>query len=270
MKKKLLFVAVAVMAIGMTACSKKQDTPETTTAVETTTEAETTEAETEDIDEDSINGEITKTDGDILTVKNIDDDTEKNYDTSKAEITKDFPFAVGDQVEVIFPEGSEEDPVPALAVTVTESATEADTDSDPTVEGKVVDAANATLTLEVDGEQYSMNKANAYVVAKDGITVDKNAKVTYLGDLDDEPMAVKIVMEDSYDTPEAELNVFTGKVAQIGEDGKSIVLEADGGDFFTFVSDSLSFDDYKDGDTVKVTYQGSIGAKEIPALEIEK
>ena len=242
MKKKLLFVAVAVMAIGMTACSKKQDTPETTTAVETTTEAETTEAETEDIDEDSINGEI----------------------------TKDFPFAVGDQVEVIFPEGSEEDPVPALAVTVTESATEADTDSDPTVEGKVVDAANATLTLEVDGEQYSMNKANAYVVAKDGITVDKNAKVTYLGDLDDEPMAVKIVMEDSYDTPEAELNVFTGKVAQIGEDGKSIVLEADGGDFFTFVSDSLSFDDYKDGDTVKVTYQGSIGAKEIPALEIEK
>lgn len=268
MKKKLLFAAVAVMAISMTACSKKQDTA-ATTAVETSAEAQTTEAETEDIDEDSINGEITKIDGDVLTVKNIDDDTEKNYDTSKAEITKDFPFAVGDQVEVVFPEGSEDDPVPAISVTVTESVTEADTDSDPIVEGKIVDASKDSLTIEVDGEQYKMNSADAYVVAKDGVKADKNAKVTYLGDLDDEPMAVKIVMEDSYDTPEAELNIFTGKVAQIGEDGKSIVLEANG-DLFTFVSDSLSFGDYKDGDTVKVTYQGSIAAKEIPALNIEK
>ena len=65
------------------------------------------------------------------------------------------------------------------------------------------------------------------------------AEVTYLGDLDDEPLAIKIVMDDAKDTDEAQINAFVGKVAQLGEDGDHIVLEAQTGDFFTFVSDSI-------------------------------
>ena len=33
---------------------------------------------------------------------------------------------------------------------------------------KVVDASEGTLTLEVDGEQYTLETANAYVVGKNG------------------------------------------------------------------------------------------------------
>lgn len=215
-----------------------------------------------------MSGVITAIDGDILTVKNDEDQTEKKYDISKAEITQEFPFSEGDWLEISFQAETTADPVPAFTVEVLDSIIGQNTD--PSVEGKIADATTNTITLEVDGEQYSMMRSNAYVVAKDGITVDKNATVTYLGDLDDEPMALKIVMEDSYKTPEAEINAFIGTVAQIGEEGENIVLESDNGDYFTFVSDDIDFTEYEEGQTLQIQYEGSVGAKEINALKITK
>lgn len=276
MKKKLLITTMLVLALSATACSKKVD--ETTAAPETTTEAATTEATTaavetteeEDVEEDYMSGMITKFTDTLLTIKNDDDGTEKDYDISKAEVVQEFPFAEGDWVEVSFPAETTEDPVPAIHVEVMESVIAATTDQ--SVEGTVEDATMNTLTLKVeDGTSYSFTTSNAYVVGKDGIRVDQKATVTYIGDVEDtdpNPLAVKIVMEDSYNTPEAELNAFSGEVAQIEED--SIVLQSADGDFYTFVSEDLDFSSYKVGDNVQIFYTGTITEKAIPATRIVK
>ena len=136
--------------------------------------------------------------------------------------------------------------------------------------GTVKDVASDSMTLEVDGEDYKVLTGNAYVVGKDGIQTGAAAEVTYLGDLDDEPLAIKIVMDDAKDTDEAQINAFVGKVAQLGEDGDHIVLEAQTGDFFTFVSDSIDLSQYAEGDTLQIQYDGSINDKEIKAVKITK
>ena len=141
---------------------------------------------------------------------------------------------------------------------------------DPVAEGKIKEVASDTMTLEADGEEYKILTGNAYVVGKDGIKADADAEVTYLGDLDDEPLAIKIVMADAKDSDDAKINAFVGKVAQIGEDGDHIVLEAQTGDFFTFVSDDTDFSQYAEGDTLQIQYDGSINDKEIQAVKITK
>lgn len=270
MKKTLLITTILALAIGATACSKKADTETTAVTTEATTEAvteaATEESTEEEIEEDFMSGIITAIDGDILTVKNDDGGTEAKYDISNAEVNNDFPLSEGDWLDITFQAETSADPIPVILVEVLSSIIGENTD--PSVEGKIVDATTNTLTLEVDGEQYNMLKTNAYVVAKDGITVDKNATVTYLGDLDDEPMVLKIVMEDSYGTPEAEINAFVGNVAQIGEEGDNIVLESENGDFFTFVSDDIDFTAYEEGQTLEIQYNGSSGAKEIDAVKV--
>ena len=82
--------------------------------------------------------------------------------------------------------------------------------------------------------------------------------------------AIKIVMDDAKDTDEAQINACVGKVAQLGEDGDHIVLEAQTGDFFTFVSDSSDLSQYAEGDTLQIQYDGSINDKEIKAVKITK
>lgn len=274
MKKKLLMITMLALALSATACSKKVD--ETTAAPETTTEAPATEAATEesseeeDVEEDYMSGILTKFTDTILTIKNDDDGAEKDYDISNAEVIHDFPLSVGDWVEVSFPAESTEDPVPAIQVSVMESVIESTTD--PTVEGTVADATMNTLTLTTDdGDSYTFTTSNAYVVGQEGILVDQKATVTYIGDVEDtdpNPLAVKIVMEDSYNTPEADLNAFSGEVAQI--EGDSIVLKSADGDFYTFVSEDLDFSSCKLGDTIQIFYTGMVTEKAIPATQIVK
>lgn len=265
MKKALLITAIAAVSISAAACSGKK-AEETTAAPAETTAAETTaEAET---NEDYTSGIITAIDGDVLTVKDDYNDEEKKYDISGADVTNDFPLSEGDWVDITFPADSTDDPIPAIAMEVTASMLEQT--MDPVAEGTIKDVASDSMTLEVDGEEYKVLTGNAYVVGKDGIKADTEAEVTYLGDLDDEPLAIKIVTADAKDSDEAQINAFVGKVAQIGEDGDHIVLEAQTGDFFTFVSDDTDFSQYAEGDTLQIQYDGSINDKEIQAVEITK
>lgn len=274
MKKTTLALAMLAIMLGTAACSSAGKDSATTAApsTEASTEAVTEtesqeEEETEDVEEDSITGEITAIDGDILTVRSDDDDSEKKYDLSKAEITQEFPFAEGDLVDIIFPYETAEDPVPVIALEVLESVI--GQNADPSATGKVTEVTDTTLTLELEEEEsYTLSIANAYIVAKDGIKTDSEATVTYIGDLDDDAMATKVVMEDSYDTAEAERNAFIGKVAQNEED--NIVLESADGDFYTFVSDDIDFSAYGVGDTLQIFYTGTITDKEILADEVEK
>ncbi|MCI8661295.1 MAG: hypothetical protein HFG54_13810 [Lachnospiraceae bacterium] len=276
MKKTFLTMAILTMVLGASACSSKSSTDATTTAAETTTEApQTTEAETtteetedEEVEEMSMTGVITGINSDILTVQGDDDDTEKKYDISKAEITREFPFAEGDQVEIVYPDGTDKDPIPAISLEVLESVIAENTD--PSVIGSVTEVNDSTLTIksDEDDESYTVRIANAYVVAKNGITPDKKATITYIGDLDDDAMATKIVMEDSYDTAEADLNAFIGKVAEV-EEGSIVLISADD-EYFTFVAEDIDFSQYSTGDTLQVYYTGTLTAKALTAEDVEK
>lgn len=267
MKKALLITAIAAVSISAAACSSKKAAETTAAPAETTTTAAETSSEAE-TEEDYTSGVITAIDGDILTVKDDYDDQERKYDISKAEVTKDFPLSEGDWVDLTVPANNAEDPIPAIAMEVTASMLEQS--MDPVADGTVKDVASDSMTLEVDGEDYKVLTGNAYVVDKDGIQAGAAAEVTYLGDLDDEPLAIKIVMDDAKDTDEAQIDAFVGKVAQLGEDGDHIVLEAQTGDFFTFVSDSIDLSQYAEGDTLQIQYDGSINDKEIKAVKITK
>lgn len=289
MKKKVLVTAIVTLtigAVGVTACSKKVDTPAAATTeaaseivaecdLAAEAEAETAEnaeenetTEDTDLEEIYMSGLITAMNGDILTVKNDEDSTEKDYDISNADVTQEYPFSEGDWIEICYAADPSADPIPALTVEVLDSVIAQNTD--PTVEGMIIDAANENITIQVDGEDYTLIRANAYVVGKSGILVDKNAQITYIGDLDDEALAVKIVMEDSYDSDAAQINALIGEVAQIGEDGESIILKSAQEDFFTFVSDDIDFTEYDEGDLLQIEYTGTITAKEIPAVEVTK
>ena len=237
MKKALLITAIAAVSISAAACSSKKPAETTAAPVEThhSSRNHNSEAET---NEDYTSGIITAIDGDVLTVKDDYDDEERKYDISGADVTNEFPLTEGDWVDITFQADSTEDPVLAIAVEVTSSVLEQT--MDPVAEGTIKEVASDTMTLEVDGEEYKILTGNAYVVGKDGIKADADAEVTYLGDLDDEPLAIKIVMADAKDSDDAQINAFVGKVAQLGEDGDHIVLEAQTGDFFTFVSDEYS------------------------------
>jgi hypothetical protein len=218
------------------------------------------------VEEVSMTGVITAIDDKILTVKSDDDDSEKKYDLSKAEVNQEFPFAEGDLVEIMYPYETTADPVPVISLEVLESVLAENTD--PSATGIVKEASDTALTLELeDGESYTIAIANAYIIADNGITAGKEATVTFIGDLDDEPMATKVVMADSYSNSDAERNAFIGKVAQI-EEG-SIVLQSASGEYFTFVSEDLDFSSKKVGDTVRVFYTGTVTGKSIAAEEIE-
>ena len=201
MKKKLFAAAMAgTMVLSLAACGGSKPAETTAAPAETTTTAAETSSEAE-AEEDYTSGVITAIDGDILTVKDDYDDQERKYDISKAEVTKDFPLSEGDWVDLTVPANTTEDPIPAIAMEVTASMLEQS--MDPVADGTVKDVASDSMTLEVDGEDYKVLTGNAYVVGKDGIQTGAAAEVTYLGDLDDEPLAIKIVMDDAKDTDEA-------------------------------------------------------------------
>ena len=274
MKKRILAASLLALALGLSACSSGKDETATTAAAETTTAAETTaqdgtteaqdqtEEEDEDVEEDYIIGWITAIDGDILTIRDDGADEEKKYDTADAEINLEFPLSVGDQVEVTFPAETTEDPVPVIYLDVLESETAKNTD--PAVEAEIVSLDQDSVTIRAEDGEYTLIRTNAYEVGE--ISNGATVTVTYLGELDDEALAVKIVAEASYDTPEAQTNGFVGTVAQIEDE--RLVLESAQGDFLTFVSGDLDFSEHAVGDKVTVIYTGSISAKDIPAVEI--
>ncbi len=269
MKRQTLAIAALALVLSATACSSKQveetTAAPTTEAAATVAETETVEdTEEEEVEEEALTGSITAVDGDLVTVQNSDDGTEKQYDISQAEVIHTFPLTAGDQIYLTFAADTTEDPVPAIYFEVEVSVIAENTD--PYAEGTIKDASMNNITMEIDGETYTLSTANAYIVAGDGLTVGKTATVTYIGDLDDDAMAVKVVTEDQYDTDEAEINAFIGDVVQMEEN--NIVLESAEGDFYTFVSDDIDFNDYKAGQTLQISYEGSITAKEVPALEV--
>ena len=282
MKKQLLTIAVLSVSMGLAACSsgKTTDPTEATTVTEATTEGETeavsatvettTVAEsTEAFDLQYVEGLITKIDGTKITVKDEFEDTDIVFDIADADVTNTFPLSEGDYVEVAYPENAEGDVINAEAMEVIESVLAES--EEPMLTGTVQEADDNTLTIEgEDGNSYTFDTANAYVVAADGVKAGKEVRVNYLGDaeFDDTLIATKVVTEDSYDDPKAQLSAFVGEIDSVEEHG--LVLISSTGDYYTFVSPNLDFSPYAAGDTVQVTYTGSLAGKEISATDVEK
>ncbi len=264
MKKRFLVLALLAMTLALPGCSSSRTTE--TTAAQTTA-AEDTEEETdedEEPEEDSLNGELTGIDGDIVTVLSADDGQEYNFDLSSAEITRQYDLTEGDGVYV---EYYVEDKTPLTAIALEVDEPYLETIMDPVMEGTITDTAARSITITTDnGEEYSFLTIHAYIVTADGIQTGTRVKVSYIGEPDDEPYAIKVVTEDSFDTEEAQKNGFVADVSEV-MDGQ-IVLESEEEDFYTFVSDSLDFSQFSEGDTVLIIYDGKITDKEITALEI--
>ncbi len=267
MKKNILIFAALLLGVAVLGgCSRgnnAQAEPETTVAETTAAETEAEEEE-EEPEEDSLTGTVIKMDGDEVTVESYDDGNEYRFDISGAEITRQYPLSEGDEVYVEYYTGNL-NPKTAIVYEVEEPYLAAF--MDPYLTGTVLDtAANSVTILTDDDNEYTFYTPNAYIVTDDGINPGVNIEITYIGEPDDDPYAIKVVTEECFDTPEAEKNGFVGNVAEVGDD--QIILLSEDEDYFTFVSDDLDFDDYDEGDKVLVIYDGLITDKEIPALEI--
>lgn len=282
MKKQLLTLAVLSVSVGLAACTsnKTTDPTEATTVTEATTEVETeavsatvettTAAEsTEAFDLQYVEGIITKIDGTKITVKDEFEDTELVFDTTDASVTKTFPLSEGDYVEVAYPENAEGDVINAEALEVIESVLAES--EEPMLTGTVQETDDKTLTIESeDGNTYVFDIINSYIVTADGVKEGTEVRVNYLGDaeFDDTLIATKVVTEDSYDDPKAQLSAFVGEIDSVEDNG--LVLISSTGDYYTFVSPNLDFSTFSAGDTVQVTYTGSLAGKEITATDVEK
>ncbi len=265
MKKNIMVFASLLLTMAMLGgCSggnNKETEPETTVAE--TTEAET-EAEEEEPEEDSLNGVVVKIDGNEVTVQNSDDGNEYRFDISDAEIIRQYPLSEGDEVYVEYYVGNQ-NPKTALIYEVEEPYLASV--MDPYLTGTVTASDDDTVTMVTDdGNEYTFFTTDAYIVTANGINPDTNVEITFIGEPDDEPYAIKIVTEDCYGTADAEKNGFVGIVAEINDN--EIILISGDDDYFNFVSDSLDFDDYDEGDRVLIIYDGLITDKEIQALQI--
>ncbi|MCC8126843.1 MAG: hypothetical protein LIO92_05540 [Clostridiales bacterium] len=264
MKKRILVLALLAMTLALPGCSSSRTTE--TTAAQAAADEDTEEEtdEDEEPEEDSLNGELTDIDGDIVTVLSADDGQEYDFDLSSAEITRQYDLTEGDGVYV---EYYVEDKTPLTAIALEVDEPYLETIMDPVMEGTITDTAAKSITITTDnGEEYSFLTIHAYIVTADGIQTGTRVKVSYIGEPDDEPYAIKVVTEDSFDTEEAQKNGFVADVSEV-RDGQ-IVLESEEEDFYTFASNSLDFSQFSEGDTVLIIYDGKITDKEITALEI--
>lgn len=264
MKKRFLVLALLAVTLALPGCSSSKTT-ETTAAPTTAAEDSAEETnEEEEPDEDSLTGELTSIDGDTVTVTSSDDGQEYTFDLSSAEITRQYDLTEGDGVYV---EYYVEDKIPLTTIALEVDEPYLETIMDPVIEGTITDTAARSITITTDnGDEYSFLTIHAYMVTTDGLQTGTRVRVSYIGEPDDEPYAIKVVTEDSFDSQDAQKNGFVADVSEVRDD--QIVLESEEEDFYTFTSDSLDFSQFSEGDTVLIIYDGKITDKEITALEI--
>lgn len=288
MKKHYLAIGVMALALGMTACSSKTDDTKAGTATETTTAAaQATPAETteddqassqsvEELEENYYYGFVDEVKDKMITVT---DDQGKNskFDVSGADLTGSDAIGTGDEVEVTFKGELSADVTKATAVDIItshakQSQAEAASQNDLILSGTIEKADDKTLTLKTEDGTYTFNTLIAQKVTKGGIKAGAGADVTYYGDLEDvedKPVATKIVTEDAKDTPDAKVNTLTGKVAEVKSD--HVVLDTVDPDntLFTFQGTAGMFDGLKVGDTATVIYTGTLTDRTITAAGLK-
>ncbi len=97
--------------------------------------------------------------------------------------------------------------------------------------GTVVDASMNTLTVEIDGQDYTVNIADAQHEYANGIQTGNTVTITYIGDLSDSDVQI-IKVEDADPNTSSSGAVYTGEITDATMN--TITIQTDDGANMTF------------------------------------
>ncbi|MDO4265119.1 MAG: hypothetical protein Q4C63_01440 [Eubacteriales bacterium] len=296
MKRKIYAAAVFAGALAISACGKKADVAQSTTA-ETTAAEETTqaasavspeeiesaaeEAQAELEDEGYFDGTVTGMAGTQVTVLS-DDGESYTFDLANAEKDPDYEVLPGAYIEVSYDGaknqgGVTEATMVSVLMSLEQQAMEKG--EDPALQGTVKSYADGELVVtDPNGEDHTFDSSIAQIASETGLAAGAQVMVTYVGSIDEDvqedndegsgsgvPVAIKVVTPDSVGTASA--NRMSGTVTFV--DGGHMMIDT-AAIPFEFTGDASLFAGLAEGDEVTVTYTGSVGNKTIQATAVEK
>lgn len=292
MKKRMVLIAAAGM-LALSACGNKKAATEETTAAETASEAagETDAADSgsgeasgdSEIFEDEgyLDGTVTGMSGTQITVRSEDGKTYA-FEISKAETDPDYEILPGAFVEVSYDGAKNEGGVTdATMVSVLMSLEQQATEQgeDPALQGSVKESGDGKLVItDPNGKDHEFDSSIAQVAGDAKLSAGTQVMVTYVGSIEEEnqedseegsgsgiPVAIKIVTPDTVGTEVA--SRMSGTVTYV--DGNQMMIDTEAMPF-EFTGDASLFAGLAEGDTVTVTYTGSVGNKTVQATAVEK
>lgn len=289
--KKRWMILMAAGVLMLSACGKKAEPEGTKAAMETAAESESetenaaetelSEEEAELEDEGYFDGTVTGMAGTQVTVMSEAGET-YTFDMAGADMDPDYEVLPGAYIEVSYDGAKNAGGVTAAtAVSVLMSLEQQATEKgeDPALQGTVKEYADGTLVVtDPNGIDHSFDSSIAQVASGAGVAAGSQVMVTYVGSLDEEvqadsedgtgsgvPVAIKIVTPDAAGA--ATENKMSGTVNYV--DGGHMMLDT-AAIPFEFTGDPSLFSGLTEGDSVTVTYTGSVGNKTIQATAVEK
>ena len=305
-KRQMLLLAAAGMLV-LSACGNKKVETETTaeSSAEETTEtseeagsgdetaasaesgadAETADANSVDTDlfedEGYFDGTVTGMSGTQVTVTS-DDGKTYSFDIADAEQDPDYEVLPGAYIEVSYDGAKQEGGVTKatmVAVLMSLEQQAQEKGQDPALQGSIKEVGDGTLTVtDPNGVDHSFDSRIAQIVSKSGLSAGAQVMVTYVGSIDEEaqedsedgegsgvPVAIKVVTPDSVGVQTE--NKMSGTVSYV--DGGHMMIDT-AAIPFEFTGDESLFAGLAEGDSVTVTYTGSVGNKTVQATAVTK
>ncbi len=293
--KKFGFILLAVcMTAAIAACGKKAAKETTaasaaaeTTAVQTTEAASTAVPSSEALQANSVICTVQKSVDSKLSVE-TDDGKAMTFDVSKAEMDPAYTTLMqGDEVEIWY-EGSE--PVDGMAVLKVMMSTPFEYTSeeyneDPSLYGQITSVDNSSVTVQFiddgrsaasevesgdaeakpeNGASYKFSRA-AYstVVSKAGAKAGVNVLISYVGDLNSNPVCVRMVTDDIMDEDASDVYEITGTIEKVTD--RYIFLTAGDSHLILTSEDDavISQAAANVGKTINASYGGSLRCRVI-------
>lgn len=305
-KRQMLLLAAAGMLM-LSACGNKKAETETTaeSSAEETTEtseeagsgdetgasaesgadAEAADANSADTDlfedEGYFDGTVTGMSGTQVTVMS-DDGKSYNFEIADAEMDPDYEVLPGAYIEVSYDGAKQEGGVTkATMVSVLMSLEQQaqEKGQDPALSGSVKEIGDGEFTItDPNGKDHRFDSRIAQIASENGLEAGMPVMVTYVGSIDEEaqedsedgegsgvPVAIKVVTPDSVGVQTE--NKMSGTVTYV--DGGHMMIDT-AAIPFEFTGDESLFAGLAEGDSVTVTYTGSVGNKTVQATAVTK
>ena len=232
-------------------------------------------------DEGYFDGTVVGMSGKQVTVTS-DDGKTYSFDIADAEQDPDYEVLPGAYIEVSYDGAKQEGGVTkATMVSVLMSLEQqaSEKGQDPALQGSVKEVGDGTLTVtDPNGTDHSFDSRIAQIVSGSGLSAGTQVMVTYVGSIDEEaqedseegegsgvPVAIKVVTPDAVGAQTE--NKMSGTVAYV--DGGHMMLDT-AAIPFEFTGDEAIFAGLAEGESVTVTYTGSVGNKTVQATAVTK
>lgn len=279
MKRIYLIAAVICLALGAGACSKGQsqgtEAGETSAAAEseagkeeetaagtkedagqeTSQESGSKEETTEEAKEQAVTGQVENVEKQVITINGYDG-LEYQVDLSDADARSSLEVGEGDEIQVVFLESDDEIKKAQSYEIISSVALEGD--MDPVIAGVIQEASGESVVIETAGRKtHTFSTLIAQIVTGEkGLAPGENVEITYLGKID-EGVAVRVITEEGSGNVEATYSALIGTLRSASD--QAVVVETADGRQFTFaVGEYVDAMDYEIGETVEVTYEGSL------------